>query len=208
MSDVTSKYRLHGARRDGPKRSPVLVIAVVSVAAAIVIVTLVSRRQDHGAPSAATPPSPTPRVAGPPSPAPTATSTPTVGKQESGWVDVEVVRPPTRTPTMPPLPEVPTRAPRSTPTVPQCAELSWSTVQVFTPSAQVKVDIRVRNRCPYELGPGNLMIEITGWRDGDFIQSVRGTALEAIRPGVTGDVSIGLPGSEDWYDRIEVVVVD
>jgi hypothetical protein len=81
-------------------------------------------------------------------------------------------------------------------------------MQVFTPSAQVKVDIRVDNRCPYDLGPDNLLFEITGWRDGGRVHSVRGTPFETIRRGWTGELSIGLPGSEDWYHEIEVLVFD
>jgi hypothetical protein len=81
-------------------------------------------------------------------------------------------------------------------------------MQVFSPSAQVKIDIRVDNRCPYDLGPGNLLFEITGWRDGGRVQSVRGVPFETIRRGRSGELSIGLPGSEDWYDEIEVVVFD
>jgi len=81
-------------------------------------------------------------------------------------------------------------------------------MQVFSPSAQVKIDIRVDNRCPYDLGPNNLVFDITGWRDGGRVQSVRGMPFETIRRGRSGDLSIGLPGSMDWYDEIEVVVQD
>ncbi len=181
----------------------------IAVAAVIAIITLVVVLATHDNDTPPVPPRPAAPLERPsPTRSATPTTTPTVGRQQSGWVDAEVVRPPTATPTMPPLPVIPTLAPRPTPSVSRCAELAWSTVQVFSPSAQVKVDIRVRNRCPYQLGPGNLLIEITGWRQGDRIQSVRGAPFETIRRGFTGDVSIGLPGSEDWYDRIDVVVVD
>jgi hypothetical protein len=206
MPEVNPKYRLDSARRAGPRRSHVLTVAIVAVFAIITLIVLVSTRDGAETPAPAPPPDSASRPD--PTPSATPTPTPTVGRQQSGWVDAEVVRPPTATPTIPPLPVIPTRPPRPTPTVSQCAELAWSTVQVFSPSAQVKVDIRVRNRCSYELGPGNLLIEITGWRQGDRIRSVRGAPFETIRRGFTGDVSIGLPGSEDWYDRIDVVVID
>ncbi len=133
---------------------------------------------------------------------------PGIVKQASGWVDATVMLPPSPTPAMPSVETYPTRAPKPTPSISQCAEFSWSTIQVFSPSAQVKVDIRVRNRCPYDLGPDNLWFDITGWRDGGRVQSVRGHPFETIRRDRTGDLSIGLPGSLDWYDEIEVVVVD
>jgi hypothetical protein len=206
MGEITSKYRLHSARRGGPRSSPVLVIAVLAVIAVIALVALVSSRNEPTTTTAAPSPSPTPSPLPTAPPSPTPTSGPV--KEASGWLDAEVVLPPSPTPTYPPLEVVPTRAPQPTPSISQCAAYRFSTVQVFTPSAQVKVEIRVDNRCPYDLGPSNLVFEITGWRDGGRIQSVRGVPFETIRRGRWGDLSIGLPGSLDWYDEIEVVVFD
>ena len=208
MADVTSRYRLHSARRGGSGPTPVLTVVILAVIAVIALIAVLSFRGDStGTVVQATPtPSPAPEPAAVPQP--TRPPTPITDRRQSGWVDAPVVVPPSPSPTMAPIPAPPTRAPRATPTVGQCAVFTWSTLQVFTPSAQVKVDLRVRNRCPYELGPDNLLFEITGWRNGDRIQSVRGVPMEPIRRGMTGEVSIGLPGSEDWYDRIEVVVID
>lgn len=208
MADVTSRYRLHGARRGGPGPTPVLTVVILAFIAAIALIAVLSFRGGSTETGIQATPTPSPAPAPAPTSRPTPPPTPITDRQQSGWVDAPVVVRPSPTPTMPPIRVIPTRAPRSTPTVGQCAVFSWSTLQVFTPSAQVKVDIRLRNRCPYALGPDNLLFEITGWRHGDRVQSVRGVPMEPIRRGTTGEVSIGLPGSEDWYDRIEVVIVD
>jgi len=206
MNEEPSSYRLSSARRPGPKDNFVLPMAVISVIAIIaLIVTFAVRTKDTG-PDDSPPPTPIPTSS--PVPAPTVTPTPSLVKQESEWVDATLVLPPTLTPTMPALVALPTRAPKPTPRISQCADYRWSTLQVFSPSAQVKVDIRVTNRCPYVLGANNLIFEITGWRDGARVQSVRGIPFETIRRGRTGDLSIGLPGSLDWYNEIEVVVRD
>jgi hypothetical protein len=163
-------------------------------------------RNEAPAPTAEPAPGPPATLA--PSPTPTPSPTPGSGREQSSWVDAAVVLPPSPTPTEPVVIPAPTRAPRPTPSVAQCAAISWSALQVFTPSAQVKVDIRVANRCPFDLDAGNLLVEITGWRDGGRVQSVRGVPFETIRRGRGGELSIGLPGSIDWYDRIDVVVMD
>jgi len=206
MTDKPSTIRMSSARRRGPKDNPVLPFAVVLVILAIVLVVTFAVRDRDPAPGA---PALLNRSATP-SPSPTPTETPTPGfiKEQSGWIDATVILPPSPTPTISAFVPVPIRAPRPTPRISQCADYRWSTIQVFSPSAQVKVDIRVTNRCPYDLGPTNLWFDITGWRDGGRVQSVRGHPFETIRRGRWGDLSIGLPGSLDWYDEIEVVVRD
>ena len=206
MTKDTAGFRLSSARRPGPKDNPVLPLAVVLVALTIILIVVFAVKHDKPAEEA--PLEPTPTQAPTITPVPSATPTPGMVKDGSGWVDATLVLPPSPTPTMPALMEVPTRAPRPTPRISQCAEFRWSAVQVFSPSAQVKIDLRVNNRCPYDLGPGNLWFDITGWRDGARVQSARGAPFETIRRGRSGDLSIGLPGSLDWYDEIEVVVQD
>ncbi len=205
MTENTGSFRLSSARRGGPQDNPSLILAVVLVFAAIVLIVVLA--VDDGSDQPAEPtPTPVPTRTAAPNP----TRTPTLGfeRGESGWVDAAVVMPPTLTPTMPALEAYPTRAPKPTPRISQCAAYRYSSYQVFAPSAQVKVDIQVDNRCPYDLGPNNLLFEITGWRAGTHVQSVRGVPFETIRRGRSGDLSIGLPGSIDWYDEIEVVVFD
>jgi len=206
MNENSSSIRFSSARIKRPEPNPILPFALVLVALTIVlIITFAVRDGDPDPASAATPEqSPTP------SPTPTQSATPTPGfvKESSGWVDATVVLPPRPSPSMPVYVPEPTRAPRPTPRISECADYRWSTVQVFSPSAQVKVDIKVKNRCPYDLGPSNLWFDITGWRDGARVQSVRGRPFETIRKGWADDLSIGLPGSLDWYDEITVVVQD
>lgn len=205
MKETTGSFRLSTARRSGPKESPTLILAVVAVLVAIILIVALAVDREEEPPA---PPSPTPRPTTTPIQTPTRSPTPGFERTESGWVDAAVVMPSTPTPTIPVFEPLSTRAPRPTPRISECVAFRFSTLQVFTPSAQVKVDIRVDNRCPYDLGPSNLLFEITGWRDGARVQSVRGVPFETIRRGRSGDLSIGLPGSEDWYDEIEVVVFD
>jgi hypothetical protein len=207
MRETTGSFRLSTARRGGPKENPTLILAVVAVLAAIILIVALAVDERPEQPAGPTP-TPAPPVAATPSPAPTRTPTPGFERAESGWIDATVVMPPTLTPTTPAFEAYPTRAPRPTPRISQCAAYRFSTTQVFTPSAQVKIDIRIDNRCPYDLGPDNLIFEITGWRGGAHVRSVRGVPFETIRRGRSGDLSVGLPGSEDWYDEIEVVVLD
>lgn len=205
MNENTGSFRLSSARRGGPRDNPTLVFAVVAVLVVIILVVIFavpSREEDPEAPA------PTPIPSATPSPLPTQTPTPGFERAQSGWIDAAVILPPTPSPKMPVLVAHPTRVPKPTPSISQCAAYRYSTYQVFAPSAQVKVDIRVDNRCPYDLGPDNLLFEITGWREGAHVRSVRGTPFETIRRGWSGDLSIGLPGSIDWYDEIEVVVFD
>ena len=206
MTEDPSTTRLSNARRPERKDNPVLPFAVVLVILTIVLVITFAVRDQNPTPDAPAAPAPTANHS--PSPTPTATPTPGLVKESSGWIDATLVLPPTPTPTMPVFVPHPTRAPRPTPSISQCAEYRWSSLQVFSPMAQVKIDIRVNNRCPYDLGPANLWFDITGWRDGGRVQSVRGHPFETIRRGRWGDLSIGLPGSLDWYDEIEVVVQD
>jgi len=206
MTDDPADFRLSSARRRRTTDNPVFPFAVVLVILTIVLIITFAARDRNPTPDA--PAAPAPTASHSPSPTPTATPTPGFVKESSGWIDATVVLPPTPTPTMPVFVPHPTRAPRPTPSISQCADYRWSSLQVFSPTAQVKIDIRVDNRCPYDLGPSNLVFDITGWRDGGRVQSVRGIPFETIRRGRSGDLSIGLPGSLDWYDEIEVAVQD
>jgi hypothetical protein len=206
MLEKPAGARISSARRRPGAQSPVFrgALALGLVLATLLVVHLL--RPDPPEPAGAAPAAPTPTS----TPAATRAPTPTPGlvRDGSGWVDATVLVPATPTTVAPTAAAPQPRRPAPTPRIPECAGYRWSTFQVFSPSAQVKVDIRVTNRCPYDLGPGNLWFEITGWRDGNRIQSVRGHPFETIRRGRSGDLSIGLPGAEDWYDEIEVVVLD
>jgi hypothetical protein len=204
MNENSSSIRLSSARIKRPEPNPILPFAVVFVVLTIVLIITFAVRDRNPQPAA--PATPVPTSTPSPPPIPSATPTPGFVKQSSGWVGATVILPPTPSPTIPIYVPEPTRAPRPTPSISQCADYRWSTIQVFSPSAQVKIDIRVKNGCPYDLGPSNLWFDITGWRDGARVQSVRGGPFETIRKGWSDDLSIGLPGSLDWYDEITVVV--
>jgi hypothetical protein len=92
--------------------------------------------------------------------------------------------------------------------VSECVTYRWTTIQVFRPSAQVLTEIKANNNCNRDLEPADLMFEIAGWRDGGLIQSVRAMPFDRIRRRHSGIVSVGLPGSIDWYDEIAVEIVD
>ena len=149
--------------------------------------------------------SPTPTSPPPPTTPPTATATAVV-ELASDWV---VASSPEATPT--PWPTSPPRVrrePTPTPRVSECVSYRWTTVQVFRPSAQVLTEIKANNNCNRDIGPLELLFEISGWRDGGLIQSVRAMPFDRIRRRHSGIIAIGLPGSIDWYDEITVEIVD
>ncbi len=149
------------------------------------------------------PPSPTI----PPSPTAPPTATPTVVVElASGWVVASTLEPtPTPWPTAP-APD--RRQPTPTPGVSECVVYRWTTVQIFNPSAQVLTEITATNNCDRDLGPLELLFEVSGWRDGGLVQSVRARPFDRIRRRHSGNVSVGLPGSADWYDEIRVEIID
>ncbi len=150
-------------------------------------------------------PPPTPTA----SPSQSATATVLV-ERSSEWV---VALAPTATPSpwptvAPPATVTPRPQPSPTPRTSDCVTYRWSSRQVFRPSAQVLVEIEAVNGCNRDLGSLDVWFEITGWRQGSWIQSVRGHPFDRIRRGGSEIIAIGLPGSIDWYDEITVEVVD
>lgn len=198
-------YRTSSARR-GRVGPSLLAVAVVVIAVIFVTLALLDRRrQPPLAPPTLQPPTPT-------SP-PTMTSTPTptvLVELSSEWVVTDA---PTVTPSpwptfVPPGTATPRPQSKPTPRTAECVTYRWSAQQVFRPSAQVLVEIEAVNRCNRDLGPLELWFDITGWRQGSSVQSVRGHPFDRIRTGGSEIVAVGLPGSIDWYDRITVEIVD
>lgn len=72
--------------------------------------------------------------------------------------------------------------------------------------AQVLVEIRAANRCGRDLAPLEVWFDIGGYRNGERIQTARGHLLDPLPAGSSGKAVIALPGSADWYDRIDVAV--
>lgn len=199
MNESLPGFRLSTARRPGSGPSPVI-IAILAIGLLTVLLVVLRRREPEP------PPEPVPATV---TPLPTATATATatvLSEQSSGWVTVSTSEP-TPTPWRPPPP--PTRRPtQPPPRLSECVAFTWSSIQVFRPSAQVVVEIRADNRCDRDLGPLDLWFQITGYRDGAMIQTVRGHPFEGVRRGRGVITTIGLPGSQDWYDEIVVEVLD
>ena len=183
-----------------------LILCMLCIVACTTKITEVTTEPEPTATNAPPTATMTPAPSATPSPIPTATATPTPVELASEWV---IASSPEVTPTPWPTPPPPVRRePSPTPKVSECVSYRWTTVQVFTPSAQVLTEIKAQNNCNRDIQPTDLMFEISGWRDGGLIQSVRGMPFDRIRRRHSGIISIGLPGSLDWYDEITVVIVD
>jgi hypothetical protein len=197
-------YRTSSARR---RRDGLSVLTAAVVIVVVIFATLAILDRDPESPLQPQPTtlSPVPTIV------PTRTATATVlVERSSEWV---VALAPTTTPS--PWPTIaaaatatPRPQPSPTPRTSECVTFRWSSRQVFRPSAQVLVEIEAVNGCKNDLGPLELWFEITGWRQGSRVQSVRGHPFDRIRPRSSGIIAIGLPGSIDWYDEITVEVVD
>jgi len=202
MDQPSKGYRYSSARRRGRGPSPV-VLAAVAIAALAVLLAVISREQPPEIAELPPPPIPSPPATAPP--APTATATAPI-ELASDWVTVSTLEDtPTPWPTSPPPVR---REPTPTPRVSECVTFRWTTAQVFRPSALVLTEITAKNNCNRDINPSDLMFEITGWRNGGFVQSVRASPFDRIRRRHSGIISIGLPGSRDWYDEITVEIVE
>jgi hypothetical protein len=203
MDEPSRGYRYSSARKRG--RGPSLAVTV----AAVIVVLLVLLAVFYRAPEpevAAVPPT---AVPSPPPPTATPTVTPTATslvELSSEWVEAST---PADTPT--PWPTIPVparRGPTPTPRVSECVSYAWSTVQAFIPSAQVLTEIRVRNNCNRDLAPTEILFEISGWRDGGLIRSVNAMPFDRIRRQHSDIITVGLPGSLDWYDEVTVEIIE
>ena len=196
-------FRYSSARRGTGAPSPAIIAAVAVVVLLVLLVVFRSPPESEVTPAPPTPASPTP----PPTVTPTPTATiSAVQEFSSDWVEVSS---PKDTPTpWPTIPDPVRREPTPTPKVSQCVSFRWTTTQVFTPSAQVLTEIRANNGCNRDLEPTDLMFEISGWRDGGLIRSVRAMPFNPIRRRHSEIITVGLPGSLDWYDEVRVEIID
>ena len=183
------------ARLNPPEGSRVLLWVTLCVV--ILVIVLVATRSGEEAPP---PVEPTPTVEPTyspipwlPTPTPSPTPTPTV---------IPVPEPtPTPTPTLIPLP---TRRPRAPTKSPQCISFR-SMITANTPRLGHNfVEIEVTNRCDKDLVTDDLWFEVSGWRDGGLVQSVRAKPFEGAARGRSVTLALDLPGSVDWYDEIRV----
>lgn len=202
MDQPSRGYRYSSARRHGRGPSPVALVTVAIAALAVLLAVIYRERPPV---IAELPPTPTPHPPATAPPTPTATATAVI-ELASGWVTVSTLEDtPTPWPTSPPPVR---REPTPTPRVSECVSYHWTTIQIFRPSAQVLTEITAKNNCNRDISPLELMFEISGWRDGGLVQSVRASPFDRIRRRHSGIVSMGLPGSRDWYDEITVEIVD
>ena len=184
--------------------------AALVVAALIVLIFIV---KGSGRSPASPPTPPLPQVAThaqqPTLVASFATPSPTSTPGSIEVASVPLIVTPLPSPTPSPLPTWtprlhPTVAP--TPSVVQCVAAAWTARQGELPFNQILIDIDATNRCGRTLGRLDLWFTISGWRNGSLVQSIRGHPFDSIDDGETGSLTIALPGSIDWYDRITVQV--
>jgi hypothetical protein len=114
---------------------------------------------------------------------------------------------PTPSPTAPEEEPTVRPDPSPTPEVPECVAISYSAGYVPGRLGGVLVDIRAENRCGRDLAPLDVWFWVGGFHQGDLVQTVRGHPFDPIPRNGEGKAAIVLPGSIDWYDRIEVRVI-
>jgi hypothetical protein len=201
MDEPSRGYRFSSARR--PSRWPSSVVIAVAAIGVLVVVLVVSRGEPEPETVA---PTPTPTAAPQPTASPPPTATPVAVDMASEWITVTQ---PEDTPT--PFPTIPVperRPPTPTPRISECVDYRWTTVQVFRPIVQVVTEITASNNCNRDIQPTDLLFEVAGWRDGGLVQSVRAMPFDRIRRRRSGIITIGLPGSLDWYHEITVEIID
>jgi hypothetical protein len=70
----------------------------------------------------------------------------------------------------------------------------------------VMVEVHAENRCGRDLDAMEVWFEVAGYRHGELIQTARGHLFDPLWRDGEGKAMIGLPGSADWYDRVDVRV--
>jgi hypothetical protein len=104
----------------------------------------------------------------------------------------------------------PTPYPSPTPTArpSECVEVRWSASTIGARFGEILVDVDAANRCGRDLDAMTVWFQVAGYRQGALVQSVRGHLFDPLRSGDDGHATIVLPGSLDWYDRVDVTVLD
>ncbi len=201
MDNSTSGFYLSSGRRDRRSRSGCLIVSGVLAIVALIAVFEIMRGDEP-----AVPPTPTPTPL-----APTAAVTPSATATPVEFSTDVVVLAPTITPTpwIPAAAQPPQRRqPSATPSASECIRASWDAHQSLAAWGNVLVNINATNTCRRVLQPTDVWFRVTGYRDGDLIQTAQGSPFEEIYPGRSTQFGIGLPGSIDWYDEISVEVND
>jgi len=198
------RYRLSSARRKMSSTGILTPIVILLLLGGIVFLFLVDSKR---APEAVQPeiyPSPTIRALPSPTPAPTPSPEPTqvfIFPEEP--TPLPTARP-TITPTPSPVPEPRRRRPTPKPGLQSCLRYTASAHQSSAAWGNILVEIEVVNHCGRILEPMEIWFEVSGIREGSIVQSVRGHAFDSLWEGRSETVTIGLPGSLDWYDDVRV----
>jgi len=204
MDQPVMRFSLSSGRRPLPNRSGCYVTFGVLAIIALIAVLELTRSEKAPPP---TQPSLTPTAKPSATPAPSATPT-RLAEHASDWVTVVA---PTTTPTpwVPAAPNLPRRRePSPAPSAADCISATYEAEQSLASWGNVMITIRATNRCRRVLRPTDVLFRVSGFRDGDLVQTAQGSPFEEIWPGRSTDFGIGLPGSIDWYDRIAVEVLD
>ncbi len=189
------------------------VVGVVVVA--VVVIVVVSRRREPARRTSVTVPTPAATVPPAPTRVPLPTLVPATPVREPEEAASEAVSPwqeaarepsatPTPLPTWTPRPRL---TPTPTPAPAGCVDVTWSARQGTVPLGQILVDIDATNGCGRDFGPLDLWFRITGRRRGSLVQTVTAHPFETVGAGRSVSLTVGLPGSLDWYDRITVEVL-
>ena len=182
------------------------VFALIAVLVLAIALLWLTRGPQHPAPLPV--PSPMPAsTAAPPSPTAAPTPSPEPPLERHSTVVLPWESEPTPSPTAPEQEPTMRPGPSPTPEVSECVAVTYSAGVLPGTPGRILVDVRLENHCGRDLGPLEVWFWVGGYRQGDLVQSVRGHPFDPIPRGGEGKASIVLPGSIDWYDRIDVQVI-
>lgn len=205
--DPRMRYRLSSGRRHLPEpdRSSRIIVWTVLLLITAAIVFFELQRRANLEPEASQPPrlAPSPPVVLTPSPTPSPSPSPTATPFWEMESDPLLVPSPTATP-MPTSTPTPRPTPTQTLGVLDCIEWTWNASTSQAAWGQILITIDLRNRCGRPLEVGELFFNIAGYRQGGYVQGVRGNLVRPLGRSERRDVIIALPGSLDWYDEIVV----
>jgi hypothetical protein len=195
-------------------RAPSSIAAALAVVAVLVAIAFVIARRPQPRPDGSAPVRPPATASSrplrsthkPQVPTPPAAPTPAVLEHRSLVVPWESA-PPAETATASDTP-TPPRAPTPTPRPSQCVAIRWSASTEGVRLGGILVDIDATNRCGRDLDGMSVWFLVAGYRQGALVQSVRGHLFDPLRNGGDGHATIVLPGSLDWYDHLEMTVLD
>ncbi len=210
MVDDRRPRRVESGRRRPIAYPSAVGPAVLATVAIVVLVIAIGQLTRRPAPPPRAPTLPTPTVPTLALPTATVTATATAPvdvELVSAWVEAAASPTPTIPSVPTPAPQA-TRTPRPAPSLADCVTFGWSTLQSYEPpAAQVIVTIRAENHCGRVLAPLELWFEIRGYRQGQLVQVARGHPFDSVGTVFPAELTVGLPGSETWYDRITVEIM-